>query len=80
LICPKCGKSVVANVEKYKTINKPIRVKCKCGHAYFISLEIRKFYRKEIKLSGIYINNSKDKEQGNITIINSKLNLYILFT
>lgn len=73
LICPKCGKSVVVNVEKYKTINKPIKVKCKCGHVYLISLEIRKFYRKDIELPGIYINNSRDKQKGNMMIKNLSL-------
>ncbi len=73
LICPKCGKSVVSNVEKYKTINKPIKVKCKCGHVYLVSLEIRKFYRKDVNLSGIYINNSKDKQEGNMMVRNLSL-------
>jgi len=55
LICEKCGKTRVANLSDFKNIGKPLKVKCSCGHFFFVSLEFRKFYRKSTHLSGEYV-------------------------
>lgn len=55
-VCPECQRSSVRDVSQYTHIDKAVRVKCQCecGHSYFVSLERRKHYRKEISLPGIF--------------------------
>ena len=52
--CPKCHKKKEVNVSKYKTLETSIKlnVKCPCGYAYTVSLERRKFHRKETSIPG----------------------------
>ena len=64
LICEKCGKTRVANLSDFKNIGKPLKAKCTCGHFFFVSIEIRKFYRKSTHLSGEYIRISNDAAKG----------------
>ena len=64
LICEKCGKTRVVNLSDYKNIGKPLKVKCSCGHFFFVSIECRKFYRKSTQLSGEYIKISNDATKG----------------
>src|SRR5689334_15440451 len=44
LICEKCGKTRVVDLSDFKNIGKPLKVKCSCGHFFFVSIEVRKFY------------------------------------
>jgi hypothetical protein len=64
LICEKCGKTRVVNLSDFKNIGKPLKVKCSCGHFFFVSIEVRKFYRKSTHLSGEYIKLSNDVTKG----------------
>ena len=64
LICDKCGKTRVINFSDFKNIGKPLKVKCSCGHIFFVSIEVRKFYRKSTHLSGEYIKISNDAAKG----------------
>ncbi len=52
--CPKCHKTKEVNVSKYKKLETSIKlnVKCPCGYAYTVSLERRKFFRKETSFPG----------------------------
>jgi len=72
LICGKCGKTRVVNLSDFKNIGKPLKVKCSCGHFFFVSLEFRKFYRKSTHLSGEYVrlsnNVTKGLEKGIMTV------------
>jgi len=72
-ICPECGKTKTANVEKYKQIDKVVKVKikCPCGYAYTVVLEKRRHYRKETNFSGVYTHIASGKEagRGRITIV-----------
>ena len=72
LICDKCGKTRVVNLSDFKNIGKPLKVKCSCGHFFFVSIEIRKFYRKSTHLNGEYIkishNASKGLEKGTMIV------------
>ncbi|MBF0119992.1 MAG: PilZ domain-containing protein [Desulfobacterales bacterium] len=56
-VCPQCNKTKVADVSKYKDIDQPIWVNCKCpcGHTYKVLLERRRHFRKEVNLKGRYI-------------------------
>jgi len=64
LICDQCGKTRVVNLADFKNIGKPLKVKCSCGHFFFVSIEVRKFYRKNTRLHGEYINVSHDAPKG----------------
>ena len=64
LICEKCGKTRVTNLSDFKNIGKPLKAKCSCGHFFFVSIEIRKFYRKSTHLSGEYVRISDDAAKG----------------
>lgn len=68
-VCPKCQKSKTANVSKYKHIEQAVRVKfkCPCGHSYSVILERRKHIRKQLNLSGNFVN-KKNSERGNMII------------
>jgi len=56
-VCPKCKKQTTADVSEYKDINKAVRIqhKCSCGHSQTVLLERRKFYRKNVNISGTYV-------------------------
>ena len=64
LICEKCGKTRVVNLSDLKNIGKPLKVKCSCGHFFFVRIEVRKFYRKSTHLRGEYIKISNDATKG----------------
>ena len=64
LVCEKCGKTRVINLSDFKNIGKPLKVKCSCSHFFFVSIEVRKFYRKSTHLSGEYIKVSRDGAKG----------------
>ena len=64
LICEKCGKTRDVNLSDFKNIGKPLKVKCSCGHFFFVSIEVRKFYRKSTHLSGEYIKSRNDMAKG----------------
>jgi|SRR5215813_9149983 len=64
IICAKCGKTRVINLSDFKNIAKLLKVKCSCGHFFFASIEVRKFYRKSTHLSGEYIKISNDATKG----------------
>jgi len=64
IICEKCGKTRVVNLSDFKNIGKPLKVKCSCGHLFFVRIEVRKFYRKNTNLRGEYIKISNDVSKG----------------
>ncbi|MBF0101285.1 MAG: PilZ domain-containing protein [Desulfobacterales bacterium] len=55
-LCPKCGNTRTIDVTKYLNIETTIRIKCKCkcGCTYSTVLERRHYFRKEIRLPGIF--------------------------
>jgi hypothetical protein len=62
--CPQCTKSKAMDVSKILfSANKiSFKVKCPCGNIFPVTIERRKFYRKETKLPGVFLleNNSKE--------------------
>ena len=71
--CPKCHASKKADVSKYKKITTAVtlKVKCPCGKEYSVTLERRKYYRKETKFPGKVIFNSLfgDDQNGPMTVL-----------
>jgi hypothetical protein len=64
LTCEQCGKTRVINFSDFKNIGKPLKVKCSCGYFFFVTIEVRKFYRKSTNLSGEYVKISSDATKG----------------
>jgi hypothetical protein len=60
LVCDKCGKTKTLDLLAFQNIGKPLKVKCACGHIFFVRIEARKFYRKSTNLTGEYIKMSRD--------------------
>jgi hypothetical protein len=54
LLCPHCGISKTANVEKLKVRGDPLRIRCMCGEAFSVTFEFRKAHRKATNLVGHY--------------------------
>ena len=52
VICPNCGKTKTINVSNHRLSQKPIRVKCQCGHSFSIVLEYRRYHRKTVSIPG----------------------------
>ena len=67
IICPKCGLAKNKNVFKFKDTHKRLKAKCKCGEVFRVELEFRRYYRKEVQLSGEYFVQEND-ERGVILI------------
>ena len=53
MVCDQCGKTRIINVSDVK--HNPQKVRCSCKAEFFISIEGRKFYRKQTKLLGEYV-------------------------
>jgi hypothetical protein len=64
LTCPQCTKSKNVDVSKilFKTNKISLKIKCSCGNIFPVTIERRKFYRKETNLAGVFIleNNSNE--------------------
>lgn len=54
IVCDQCGKTKEVNLSTLTSIAKNFKVKCPCGHTFFVDVEIRKYYRKETRLAGTY--------------------------
>lgn len=52
--CPHCGHGKAISVTKFKKLFTPIKVKCVCQAAFYISIESREYYRKAVNLHGTY--------------------------
>lgn len=69
-VCPKCKKTTVEDVSLLIQCDVAVRIKhgCTCGHVYDVLLERRKFYRKPVKLPGIFYLNPTDKQKRRMTV------------
>ena len=65
--CPKCGIEKKINVFKFKDTHKGLKAKCKCGEVFRFTLDFRKYFRKNVRLSGEYFAQEKD-EKGEIFV------------
>jgi hypothetical protein len=71
VFCPQCGK---LNRIDFSAIQGPdkgnLQINCPCNSAIPISVDFRKYYRKDTKLYGTYANFANKKEKGKIQVIN----------
>ncbi len=59
--CPQCGRTKAFDVSKYFNIDKEIRLKskCSCGYQDRILVERRESFRKNTRMSGVYLHEKK---------------------
>ena len=71
LICPACGmvKHVVA--DKFQDNRHTVSVRCHCQHVFNVLLDFRRYFRKQISLSGTYIITSEGGVGGGVIHINN---------
>ena len=58
IVCPECKRTIDHDVSQFMGINMSIKLKArcrKCNHHFSFKLQRRKFFRKEVNLSGICI-------------------------
>jgi hypothetical protein len=67
IICPECGLEKSINVFKFKDTHKRLKANCKCGEVFRLTLDFRKYYRKNVRFVGEYFVRVKD-ERGEILI------------
>ena len=74
VVCPQCGKTKRANISSFKGKNiRNLQAKCVCHARFPISLEFRRFHRRETSLDGRYMNLSDGNESGKMRVINLSL-------
>ena len=54
IICPKCRFDKNIDATKFKNAQRTQRTKCKCGEIFQFTIEYRRQYRKNVRLSGEY--------------------------
>jgi c-di-GMP-binding flagellar brake protein YcgR len=52
--CLVCKKSQTISVERLRSKNHTLKVKCPCSHSFVVEIEFRKEYRKKVNIAGIY--------------------------
>jgi len=62
IICHHCGKINKIDTNSVN-LNKTLEIKCKCQKKIFLQLEQREYYRKPVKLTGIFENISSKNTQ-----------------
>ena len=67
VICPKCGFEKNVDATSFRNSKNTVTGKCKCSEGFDFILEYRKHHRKEVRLSGEYIN-PKTGEKGEAII------------
>jgi hypothetical protein len=52
--CPECRLAKTVVVGKFRSVRHTIKARCTCGHSFTVSLDFRRYYRKNTKLEGRY--------------------------
>jgi len=73
IICPKCAFTKEIDMSNFKNTQKRVKGKCRCGEAFRFTIEFRKNYRKNVRLSGEYRINGKEKK-GEIIVEDLSIN------
>jgi hypothetical protein len=67
IVCPSCGFEQNIDTTDFKSTQKKLKTKCKCGEIHEFILEFRRQYRKSVRLAGEYIVQGKG-EKGEIIV------------
>ena len=67
ITCPECQNTVTKCVNDYESIDivKKIKCTCSCGALFKVTLEKRKYFRKDTNYSGRYTYKASDGSQKN---------------
>lgn len=62
-ICPSCQSGVIKDLSDVVRVKSAVRIRCKCrcGHVYRVLVERRRYFRKQVNLSGLYIHRRGDR-------------------
>ena len=52
--CPACMKNLQICATTYRNLRTPIWIRCACDYKFFILLNTKDFYRKDVWLPGVY--------------------------
>ena len=63
ITCEVCGLSRQMSVTKFKGVKNVVNVKCTCGNKFKVSLEFRKYYRKDVHLPGQFLILKESEEE-----------------
>jgi hypothetical protein len=66
--CPLCNKCHYTTVPEHFH-NKPVRAKCECGQSFPVLFDSRKYFRKEVRLSGEYWDTSGAQDLMTVTTL-----------
>ena len=66
--CPLCKKCHYTTVPEHFH-NKPVRAKCECGQSFPVLFDSRKYFRKEVRLSGEYWDTSGAQDLMTVTTL-----------
>jgi hypothetical protein len=66
--CPLCKKCHHTTVPEHLH-NKPVRAKCECGQSFPVLFDSRKYFRKEVRLSGEYWDTSGAQDLMTVTTL-----------
>ena len=69
-VCPFCGAHHEETVKDFEGRNDKTNVACVCENTYHVQVELRKHYRKETRLEGIYKKLTLPQISGNMFVIN----------
>jgi hypothetical protein len=60
--CPKCSFSRRVEAKSIKRASEDFSIRCRCGDIFKARVELRKHYRKAVKLGGVYRNHRTDRQ------------------
>ena len=63
LMCLKCGNSRQVSIASLPPGDNMYRIKCKCGEAYSVAFDRRRFIRRKTDLRGVYFTESRMKDE-----------------
>ena len=71
LVCSNCNTIQQQEAKSYGGAKGPISITCgNCGYVYDVEIEFRKFYRKGIRVDGLYFGVSNPKIWGKMVLKN----------
>ncbi|HRS83724.1 MAG TPA: PilZ domain-containing protein, partial [Smithellaceae bacterium] len=69
-VCSNCNLIQKQEAKTYGGVKGPIQIQCTCGNVYDVEIEFRKFYRKGIRVDGLYFGITNPKIWGKMVLKN----------
>ncbi|MEE8302195.1 MAG: hypothetical protein V3S24_07150 [Candidatus Tectomicrobia bacterium] len=68
ITCPKCSKMKTITATPQLLTKRAIKVKCSCGHSFSVSLDYRRFFRRNVEIPGVLYQVGSTEILCNVTI------------